>query len=110
VELPLQVKRNGEWFGQPNGKEMTFNFHRLIEHTAYSRCLRAGAIIGSGTMSNAARSAGSACIAERRAIETLDQGGAKTPFLRFGESVRIEMFDAAGRSIFGAIDQRYVKF
>jgi fumarylacetoacetate (FAA) hydrolase len=110
VELPLQVQRNGEWFGRPNGKEMTFNFHRLIEHTAYSRCLRAGTIIGSGTMSNASRSAGSACIAERRAIETLDQGGAKTPFLRFGESVRIEMFDAAGRSIFGAIDQRYVKY
>ncbi len=110
VELPLQVQRNGEWFGQPNGKEMTFNFYRLIEHTAYSRCLRAGTIIGSGTMSNASRTAGSACIAERRAIETLDQGGAKTPFLRFGESVRIEMFDAAGRSIFGAIDQRYVKY
>jgi fumarylacetoacetate (FAA) hydrolase len=88
---------------------MTFNFFRLIEHAAYSRRLRAGTIIGSGTVSNAARSAGSACIAERRAIETLDQGGAKTPFLRFGERVRIEMLDAAGLSIFGAIDQRYVK-
>ena len=109
VELPLQVRRNGEWFGHPNGKEMTFNFFRLIEHAAYSRRLRAGTIIGSGTVSNASRDAGSACIAERRAIETLDQGGAKTPFLRFGERVRIEMFDAANRSIFGAIDQRYVK-
>jgi fumarylacetoacetate (FAA) hydrolase len=109
VELPLQVQRSGEWFGSPNGREMTFNFFRLIEHTAYSRALRAGTIIGSGTMSNAARSAGSACIAERRAIETLDQGGAKTPFLRFGERVRIEMCDPANRSIFGAIDQRYVK-
>jgi fumarylacetoacetate (FAA) hydrolase len=110
VELPLSVQRNGEWFGQPHGKEMTFNFFRLIEHTAYSRCLRAGTIIGSGTMSNASRNAGSACIAERRAIETLDQGGAKTPFLRFGERVRIEMFDASNRSVFGAIDQRYVKY
>jgi len=109
VELPLQVKRNGQWFGQPNGKEMTFDFFRLIEHAAYSRRLRAGTIVGSGTMSNASRSAGSACIAERRAIETLDQGRAKTPFLRFGERVRIEMFDAAQHSIFGAIDQRYVK-
>jgi fumarylacetoacetate (FAA) hydrolase len=109
VELPLQVQRNGEWFGHPNGKEMTFNFFRLIEHTAYSRRLRAGTIIGSGTVSNASRAAGSACIAERRAIETLDQGGAKTPFMRFGESVRIEMFDASNRTIFGAIDQRYVK-
>jgi len=109
VELPLQVRRSGEWFGHPNGNEMTFNFFRLIEHTAYSRCLRAGTIIGSGTVSNASRSAGSACIAERRAIETLDEGGAKTSFLRFGESVRIEMCDAAQRSIFGAIEQRYVK-
>ncbi|MGB6308423.1 MAG: fumarylacetoacetate hydrolase family protein [Steroidobacteraceae bacterium] len=109
VELPLSVQRNGEWFGQPHGREMTFNFFRLIEHTAYSRRLRAGTIIGSGTMSNASRSAGSACIAERRAIETLDQGGAKTAFLHFGERVRIEMFGAAGGSIFGAIDQRYVK-
>jgi fumarylacetoacetate (FAA) hydrolase len=110
VELPLSVQRNGEWFGQPHGKEMTFNFFRLIEHTAYSRRLRAGTIIGSGTVSNASRSAGSACIAERRAIETLDQGGAKTSFLRFGERVRIEMFDASNRSVFGAIDQRYVKY
>ena len=109
VELPLSVQRNGEWFGHPHGKEMTFNFFRLIEHTAYSRRLRAGTIIGSGTMSNASRSAGSACIAERRAIETLDQGGAKTAFLRFGERVRLEMFDASNRSIFGAIDQRYVQ-
>jgi fumarylacetoacetate (FAA) hydrolase len=109
VELPLKVERSGEWFGHPNGKEMTFNFYRLIEHAAYSRRLRAGTIIGSGTVSNASRGAGSACIAERRAIETLDEGAAKTPFLRFGERVRIEMFDAAERSIFGAIDQRYVK-
>jgi fumarylacetoacetate (FAA) hydrolase len=109
VELPLKVERSGEWFGHPNGKEMTFNFYRLIEHVAYSRRLRAGTIIGSGTVSNASRGAGSACIAERRAIETLEEGAAKTPFLRFGERVRIEMFDAAERSIFGAIDQRYVK-
>lgn len=109
VELPLQVRRSGEWFGHPNGNEMTFNFFRLIEHTAYSRCLRAGTVIGSGTVSNASRGAGSACIAERRAIETLDEGGAKTSFLRFGESVRIEMLDAGKRSIFGAIEQRYVK-
>jgi fumarylacetoacetate (FAA) hydrolase len=109
VNLALQVSRNGEWFGQPNGREMTFNFFRLIEHTAYSRTLRAGTIIGSGTMSNAERSAGSACIAERRAIEALEQGSPKTPFMRFGETVRIEMFDTEHRSIFGAIQQTYVK-
>jgi fumarylacetoacetate (FAA) hydrolase len=109
VHLSLQVQRSGAWFGHPHGSEMTFNFFRLIEHTAYSRTLRAGTILGSGTMSNASRSAGSACIAERRAIEALDQGSPQTPFMRFGESVRIEMFDAQRRSIFGAIDQRYVK-
>lgn len=109
VHLPLKIERNGEWFGHPNGQEMTFNFFRLIEHAAYSRCLRAGTIVGSGTVSNASRTAGSACIAERRAIETIDQGAAKTPFLRFGERVRIEMFDSQKRSIFGAIDQQYVK-
>jgi fumarylacetoacetate (FAA) hydrolase len=109
VHLPLRIARDGAWFGHPDCGEMTFNFHRLIEHVAYSRRLRAGTIVGSGTVSNASRSAGSACIAERRAIETLDQGGAKTPFLKFGEQVRIEMFDAAGHSIFGAIEQRYVR-
>jgi fumarylacetoacetate (FAA) hydrolase len=109
VNLPLKIARSGAWFGHPSGSEMTFNFFRLIEHAAYSRTLRAGTIIGSGTVSNAARSAGSACIAERRAIETLDSGAAKTAFLKFGERVRIEMLDAAGRSIFGAIDQRYVQ-
>lgn len=109
VHLPLNIERSNEWFGNPNGGEMTFDFFRLLEHAAYSRRLRAGTIVGSGTVSNASRAAGSACIAERRAIETLDQGAAKTPFLRFGERVRIEMFDAAGASIFGAIDQRYVK-
>ena len=108
VKRPLEIKRSGEWFGHPNGEEMTFNFLRLLEHAAYSRRLRAGTIVGSGTMSNASRSAGSACIAERRAIETIDSGVATTPFLRFGERVRIEMFDASGASIFGAIDQRYV--
>jgi fumarylacetoacetate (FAA) hydrolase len=109
VNLPLQVSRGGTWFGQPNGREMTFNFFRLIEHTAYSRTLRAGTIIGSGTMSNAAREAGSACIAERRAIEILEQGSPTTPFMRFGETVRIEMLDAEGHSIFGAIQQKYIQ-
>lgn len=109
VHLPLQVSRNGEWFGNPHGEEMTFNFFRLLEHVAYSRTLRAGTIVGSGTVSNSNRSVGSACIAERRAIEVLDDGAPRTPFLRFGERVRIEMLGADGRSIFGAIDQQYVR-
>jgi fumarylacetoacetate (FAA) hydrolase len=109
VHLPLRIARSGGWFGHPNGREITFNFFRLIEHAAYSRTLRAGTILGSGTFSNASRGAGSACIAERRAIETIDQGAAQTAFLRFGERVRIEMLDDDGRSIFGAIDQAYVR-
>jgi fumarylacetoacetate (FAA) hydrolase len=110
VELPLNVTRSGEWFGHPNGNEMSFNFFRLIEHAAYSRRLQAGTIVGSGTVSNSARSAGSSCISERRAIEMLDHGKSTTPFLKFGERVKIEMFDAAKRSIFGAIDQRYIQY
>jgi fumarylacetoacetate (FAA) hydrolase len=107
VNLPLHVKRGNEWFGSPHGSEMTFNFFQLIEHCAYSRNLRTGTILGSGTMSNFARSAGSACIAERRAIEAIDQGSPRTAFMRFGERVHMEMLDAGGRSIFGAIDQTY---
>jgi fumarylacetoacetate (FAA) hydrolase len=73
-----------------------------------SRRLRAGTIVGSGTVSNEDRAAGSACIAERRAIELIEQGAPQTAFMRFGDTVRIEMLDAAGASIFGAIDQRIV--
>jgi fumarylacetoacetate (FAA) hydrolase len=109
VRLPLQVYRNSEWFGHPDGGEMTFSFFQLLEHVAYSRKLRAGTIVGSGTVSNASRSAGCSCIAERRAIEMLDSGAAGTAFLRFGERVRIEMHGPDGQSIFGAIDQRYVQ-
>jgi fumarylacetoacetate (FAA) hydrolase len=109
VELPLNVTREGRWFGSPNAKEMTFDFHRLLEHAAYSRRLRAGTIVGSGTVSNVARSAGSSCISERRAIEAIDVGNVTTPFMRFGERIRIEMIDSTGSSLFGAIDQRYVQ-
>jgi fumarylacetoacetate (FAA) hydrolase len=109
VELPLQVTRNGEWFGNPNAKEMTFDFFHLLEHAAYSRRLRAGTIVGSGTVSNASRQAGSCCISERRAIEMIDEGEPRTPFMRFGERVRIEMNDEGGRSLFGAIDQQFCR-
>jgi fumarylacetoacetate (FAA) hydrolase len=89
---------------------MGFGFHELIAHAAYSRNLSAGTIIGSGTVSNENyRSVGSACIAERRAIEIEDLGHAVTEYMRFGDRVRIEMLDAAGGSIFGAIDQRVVR-
>ncbi len=107
-ELPLHIHWNGEWFGSPNAREMTFTFHQLLEHVTRSRRLRAGTIIGSGTVSNEDRAAGSACIAERRAIELIEQGEPRTAFMRFGDRVRVEMLDADGASIFGAIDQRIV--
>ncbi len=110
VHLPLVVHLNGEPFGRPNaGIDMTFDFGQLIAHAAKTRRLGAGSIVGSGTVSNRDRSSGSTCLAERRMLETLEQGKPMTPFLSFGDRVRIEMFDAAGRSIFGAIDQRVVK-
>jgi fumarylacetoacetate (FAA) hydrolase len=110
VHLPLVVHINGKPFGQPNaGVDMTFDFARLVEHITVTRNARAGTIVGSGTLSNYDRSLGSACIAERRTLEQLEHGKPATSFLKFGDRVRIEMFDAAGRSIFGAIEQRVVK-
>lgn len=109
VHLPLVSHVNGAPFGSPDaGVDMTFSFPQLIAHAARTRRLGAGTIIGSGTVSNYDRSRGSSCLAERRTLEVLADGQAKTPFLRFGDRVRIEMFDAQGRSIFGAIDQRVV--
>jgi len=84
---------------------MVFNFPQLVAHAAKTRALAAGSIIGSGTISNRDRAAGSACIAERRMLEQIENGVASTPFLKFGDRVRIEMKDAGGHSIFGAIDQ-----
>ena len=106
VLLPVVVHLNGTPFGRPHaGDDMTFDFAQLIAHAAKTRRLTAGSIVGSGTISNLDRSRGSACIAEKRTLETLERGKASTPFLRFGDRVRIEMLDAEGKSIFGAIDQ-----
>jgi fumarylacetoacetate (FAA) hydrolase len=106
VHLPLLVEVNGQPFGHPHaGTDMVFNFPQLIAHAARTRALAAGTIIGSGTVSNADRSVGSACIAEKRMIEQIEAGAPKTPFLKSGDRVRIEMKNAAGESIFGAIDQ-----
>lgn len=111
VQLPLDVTWNGKLFGRPNAREMSFSFFDLIEHAAHTRKLAAGTLFGSGTVSNANyHEVGSACIAERRSIENIEQGGARTPFMSFGDTIRMEMFDAAGRSIFGAIDQKVVKY
>jgi fumarylacetoacetate (FAA) hydrolase len=110
VNLPLLSHINGELFGRPNaGVDMTFDFPRLIAHAARTRRLGAGSIIGSGTVSNYDRSQGSSCLAEKRTLEVLANGKPSTPFLKFGDRVRIEMFDGAGRTLFGAIDQSVVR-
>ncbi|MCK6509925.1 fumarylacetoacetate hydrolase family protein [Myxococcota bacterium] len=105
VHLPLEVEYNGAWFGHPNaGPEMQFSFPELIAYVTKTRPLGAGTILGSGTISNKDRSTGSCCLAERRMIEKIEEGESKTPFMRFGDTVRIEM-KKGGRSIFGAIAQ-----
>ncbi len=110
VHLPLISHLNGELLGRPNaGTDMTFDFPHLIAHAARTRRLRAGTIIGSGTVSNYDRSLGSSCLAEKRTLEQIAAGRPRTPFLQFGDRVRIEMLDAQGRSIFGAIEQKVVK-
>lgn len=109
VCLPLKVHWNDELFGQPHAGEMHFSFPELIAHAAKTRILRAGTVIGSGTVSNADASVGSACIAERRALEIVDSGAAKTPFMKFGDRVRMEVIGEDNTSIFGVIDQRVVR-
>ncbi|WP_433739890.1 fumarylacetoacetate hydrolase family protein [Pseudomonas putida] len=109
VHLPLQVHWNGQWFGHPHGGQMNFGFGQLIAHAALTRKLGAGTLIGSGTVSNTDRSAGSACIAERRAIEMIEHGAAQTGFMRFGDRVQMDVLGSDGQSLFGAIDQRVVQ-
>jgi len=110
VCLPVHVHWNGREFGRPDASAMGFGFHELVAHAAYSRNLSAGTVIGSGTVSNETyRTVGSACIAERRGIELVDTGTPVTSYMKFGDRVRIEMLDADGRTIFGAIDQKVVQ-
>jgi fumarylacetoacetate (FAA) hydrolase len=108
VMLPLNIEWNGVHFGSPNGSEMEFSFCDLISHAARTRRLRAGTIVGSGTVSNVARAAGSACISERRVIELIDQGAVKTSFMRFGDTVRMRAGALEGPWPFGEIHQRVV--
>lgn len=109
LRLDLRVLRNGELVGHPNGAEMDWSFGELLAHLAYNRDLRAGTVLGSGTVSNRrAEQVGSACLAEVRALETIATGQPATPWLRFGERMRFEALDATGASVFGAIDQRFV--
>ena len=107
VHRPLVVHLNGVKVGEPDaGVDMTFSFPQLIAHITRTRNVRAGSIVGSGTVSNIDRSRGYCCIAEKRTLETIADGKPSTPFMKFGDSVRIEMFDGDGRSVFGAIEQK----
>jgi fumarylacetoacetate (FAA) hydrolase len=122
LHLPLEVRINGVALGRASaGQDMTFDFPTLIAHAAKTRALGAGTIIGSGTVSNrderggpgrpiSQGGVGYSCLAELRTVETLRDGAPKTPFLKLGDRVEIEMLDLAGRSIFGRIDQRVVAF
>ena len=122
LHLPLLSSLNGAPFGKPNaGADMTFDFPALIAHAARTRSLGAGTIIGSGTVSNrdggggpgrpiAEGGLGYSCIAEQRTVETILRGEARTPFMRFGDTIRIEMKDRAGHSIFGAIEQEVTAY
>jgi len=110
VHLPLRTQINGQFFGAPEaGEDMQFSFAELIAHAAKTRPLSAGTIVGSGTIANQEESRGASCLAEKRTLETLANGKPSTPFLKFGDTVRIEMLDAAGASIFGAIEQAIEK-
>jgi len=112
VHLRLRVLHNGELVGDCDaGPEMHFSFFDLLEHVARTRAFTAGTILGSGTVSNADRERGSSCLVERRALEVVDAGPGgrpRTPFMRRGDRVAIEMLDAAGRSVFGRIEQEVV--
>lgn len=109
VHLDLRVSRNGTLVGRPNGHEMDWSFGQLLAHLAYNRNLRAGTVLGSGTVSNReAATVGSACLAEVRALEAIAHGEPRTPWLRHGERLRFESLDDAGQSCFGAIDFRMV--
>ncbi|MCC5858851.1 MAG: fumarylacetoacetate hydrolase family protein [Ectothiorhodospiraceae bacterium] len=122
VHLPLTVLLNGEKIGEPQaGPDMIFNFPQLIAHVTRTRHAAAGTIVGSGTVSNPGADGGPgkpvseggvgySCLAEVRMVEQIVHGEIRTPFLRFGDRVRMEMFDAHGQSIFGAIDQQVVRY
>ncbi|MCW0386601.1 hypothetical protein NB722_001140 [Xanthomonas sacchari] len=107
VHLPLLTHINGAWFGAPEaGEDMQFDFAQLVAHAAKTRPLAAGAVVGSGTIANQDTTRGASCFAEQRTVETLRDGKPSTPYMSFGDVVRIEMLDRDGVSIFGAIEQR----
>ncbi len=110
VHLPLEVTYNGEFFGKANAGQMHFHFGQLIAHAASTRNLAAGSLIGSGTVSNEDPQMGSSCLAEKRMIEQINNGEIKTPFMKVGETVRIEMHNKNKENIFGTIEQKVAAF
>lgn len=110
VHLPLRTWINDQWFGHPDcGVDMQFNFAQLVAHAAKTRPLKAGTIIGSGTVSNKDATKGFCCLAEIRMIETIAKGQPTTPFLKFGDTVKVDMLDQSGASVFGSIEQQVVQ-
>ncbi len=111
VHLELRCDVNARRLGAPNaGIDAAFNLFDLVSHAAKTRELSAGTLVGTGTVSNHDRAAGYACLMEARLVEQVEEGEARTPFLRFGDTVKIEMLDAAGASVFGAIEQRVERY
>ena len=111
LHLPMRTWLNGKWFGEAEcGVDMQFNFAQLVAHVARTRPLAAGTIVGSGTIANQDTAKGASCLAEQRTVEKLRDGEASTPFLKFGDRLRIDITDAAGASIFGSIEQQVVRY
>jgi len=111
LHRPLLTHLNGDLFGRPEaGEDMQFNFAQLLAHAARSRPLAAGTLLGSGTIANQDTSLGASCLAEKRMLEIIANGKPETPFMDFGDQVKIEMLDPEGKSYFGAIEQRVVKY
>jgi fumarylacetoacetate (FAA) hydrolase len=107
LHLPMRTWLNGQWFGEAEcGIDMQFSFADLVAHVAKTRPLTAGTIVGSGTIANEDTGKGASCLAEQRTVETLRDGKPATPFLKFGDALRIDVHDAAGVTIFGSIEQR----
>ncbi|MEV8521789.1 fumarylacetoacetate hydrolase family protein [Dyella marensis] len=107
LHLPMRTWINGAWFGEAEcGVDMQFSFAQLVAHAAKTRPLTAGTIVGSGTIANEDTGKGASCLAEQRTVETLRDGQPSTPFLKYGDVIRIDVTDGDGASIFGAIEQR----
>ncbi|MCA1778438.1 MAG: fumarylacetoacetate hydrolase family protein [Xanthomonadaceae bacterium] len=111
LHRPLQTHYNGDLFGDPEaGVDMQFSFAELLAHAAQSRPLSAGTLLGSGTIANQDTSRGASCLAEKRMLEIIAGGEPETPFMKFGDRVKIEMTDADGHSYFGAIEQQVIEY